>query len=414
MLTPISVPPPLYIGFISDWISSRPCATGVGMLATQMMIVENKTTVIARIRIVPMTSEIPDSSSRKTTFIEWPPGGQERITFAAEPTIYKVFAVVTTARTRENHGLQTEVNGTASERRGAHRGGASPAPPPRFLECAGTGPRGNPGGDRGGRPAVAQPRPANAQGPPGRGIRRGARCATARPEPQGARLRVDGVWCSAGPANPRRDRRDECGNRRSGDDVGRGAAGSGPRGAARIGRPRRARTDATAGNGPRTAHAPAARGGPRLPETMAGRRGPHRGRIRIPRHGEDRARLGLRGGRPACGVDGDQARRQPRVVRGLSRPLDRPTGLGPGPTRVRHGRTRAGLRRRAKAPRPGRLRGCRRTNRRCALRFPSGSSRSRQAPRPRTGIDARLLPGLLEGGRRRGTRRGTAPARPRR
>src|SRR5438093_10484942 len=96
MLTPISVPPPLYIGFISDWISSRPCATGVGMLATQMMIVENKTTVIARIRIVPMTSEIPDSSSRKTTFIEWPPGGQERITFAAEPTIYKVFAVVTT------------------------------------------------------------------------------------------------------------------------------------------------------------------------------------------------------------------------------------------------------------------------------------------------------------------------------
>src|SRR3989454_10529525 len=103
MLTPISVPPPLYIGFISDWISSRPCATGVGMLATQMMIVENKTTVIARIRIVPMTSEIPDSSSRKTTFIEWPPGGQERITFAAEPTIYKVFAVVTTTAKPDSH-----------------------------------------------------------------------------------------------------------------------------------------------------------------------------------------------------------------------------------------------------------------------------------------------------------------------
>src|SRR5213594_473905 len=103
MLTPISVPPPLYIGFISDWNSSRPCATGVGMLATQMMIVENKTTVIARIRIVPMTSEIPDSSSRKTTFIEWPPGGQERITFAAEPTIYKVFAVVTTTAKPDSH-----------------------------------------------------------------------------------------------------------------------------------------------------------------------------------------------------------------------------------------------------------------------------------------------------------------------
>src|SRR5206468_12194213 len=106
-LTPISRRAPLYIGAISVWRSSRPCATGVGMLATQMMIVENKTTVIARIRIVPMTSEIPDSSSRKTTFIEWPPGGQERITFAAETTKYKVLAVVTTARTRENHGLQT-------------------------------------------------------------------------------------------------------------------------------------------------------------------------------------------------------------------------------------------------------------------------------------------------------------------
>src|SRR5439155_24769463 len=102
MLTPISVPPPLYIGFISDWISSRPCATGVGMLATQMIIVENRTTVIARIRIVPMTSEMPDSSSRNTTFIEGPPGGQERITFAAEPTIYKVFAVVTTEQKPEN------------------------------------------------------------------------------------------------------------------------------------------------------------------------------------------------------------------------------------------------------------------------------------------------------------------------
>src|SRR3989475_6480838 len=83
------------------------------MLATQMMIVENKTTVIARIRIVPMTSEIPVSSSRKTTFIEWPPGGQERITFAAEPTIYKVFAVVTTTTKSDSHSWRE------SERSGA-------------------------------------------------------------------------------------------------------------------------------------------------------------------------------------------------------------------------------------------------------------------------------------------------------
>src|SRR5439155_345378 len=47
-------------------------------------------------RSVPSTSEIPDSSSRKTTFIEGPPGGRERIMFAAGPTIFKVFAVVTT------------------------------------------------------------------------------------------------------------------------------------------------------------------------------------------------------------------------------------------------------------------------------------------------------------------------------
>src|SRR5438128_12517080 len=75
MFKPASVPP-LYITSIPDWMSSRVCATGVGMLETQMMIVENNTTVMARIRIVPMTSEIPDSSSRKTTFIEGPPGGQ--------------------------------------------------------------------------------------------------------------------------------------------------------------------------------------------------------------------------------------------------------------------------------------------------------------------------------------------------
>src|SRR6266571_4844960 len=102
MFKPASVPP-LYITSIPDWMSSRVCATGVGMLETQMMIVENRTTVIARIRIVPMTSEMPDSSSRKTTFIEGPPGGQERITFAAEPTIYKVFAVVTTTAKPDSH-----------------------------------------------------------------------------------------------------------------------------------------------------------------------------------------------------------------------------------------------------------------------------------------------------------------------
>jgi len=52
-----------------------------------------------------MTSEIPDSSSRKTTFIEGPPGGRERIIFAAGPTIFKVFVVVTTERKPENHRL---------------------------------------------------------------------------------------------------------------------------------------------------------------------------------------------------------------------------------------------------------------------------------------------------------------------
>src|SRR2546421_623253 len=43
--------------------------------ASQTLIVENRTTVIARIRIVPMTSDTPDSSSRRITFMSWPPGG---------------------------------------------------------------------------------------------------------------------------------------------------------------------------------------------------------------------------------------------------------------------------------------------------------------------------------------------------
>src|SRR2546422_1968330 len=94
--TPTREPATFSIGSISDATAGRRCATGVGMLETHMMIVENNTPVMARIRIVPTTSEIPDSSSRKTTFIEGPPGGRERIMFAAGPTIFKVFAVVTT------------------------------------------------------------------------------------------------------------------------------------------------------------------------------------------------------------------------------------------------------------------------------------------------------------------------------
>src|SRR5207245_9970808 len=81
--TPISEPAPLYIGSISDATSSRPCATGVGMLETHMMIVEKNTTVMERIRIVPTNSESPDSSSRKTTFIEGRTGGGEDNTFGA-------------------------------------------------------------------------------------------------------------------------------------------------------------------------------------------------------------------------------------------------------------------------------------------------------------------------------------------
>src|SRR5438093_11284588 len=103
MCTPASTASALETGAIFESMSSRVCATGVGMLPTQMMIVENRTTVIARIRIVPMTSEIADSSSRRTIFKAWPPGGREN-EIAAERTLYKVFAVVTTPRHLENHG----------------------------------------------------------------------------------------------------------------------------------------------------------------------------------------------------------------------------------------------------------------------------------------------------------------------
>src|SRR5256885_6510250 len=68
ILTPTSAFPTM-TGFIVDSMSKRDCAVGVGMFVTQMMIVENRTTVIARIRIVPMTSDTPDSSSRRITFI---------------------------------------------------------------------------------------------------------------------------------------------------------------------------------------------------------------------------------------------------------------------------------------------------------------------------------------------------------
>src|SRR2546430_9843721 len=66
MFTPTSAFPTM-TGFIVDSMSKRDCAVGVGMFVTQMMIVENRTTVIARIRIVPMTSDTPDSSSRRIT-----------------------------------------------------------------------------------------------------------------------------------------------------------------------------------------------------------------------------------------------------------------------------------------------------------------------------------------------------------
>src|SRR5207245_6909597 len=77
--------------------------------------------------------------------------------------------------------------------RGAHRGGASPPPPPRFLECPRTGPRGNPGGDRGRRPAPEEPCPADPERPPGRGVPRGARRAAPRAESERPRLRLDGI-----------------------------------------------------------------------------------------------------------------------------------------------------------------------------------------------------------------------------
>ena len=79
MFTPISFPLPSYTGIIEGRRSTRVCVVGVGMLPTHRMIDENRTTVIARIRIVPTTSETPDSSSRRTIFMSWPPGGRKDI-----------------------------------------------------------------------------------------------------------------------------------------------------------------------------------------------------------------------------------------------------------------------------------------------------------------------------------------------
>jgi hypothetical protein len=66
------------------------------MLVTQRMIVEKRTTVMPRIMMVPMTSDTPDSSSCNTVFMGGPPGGLRDYGLRLEPTIYKVFAVVTT------------------------------------------------------------------------------------------------------------------------------------------------------------------------------------------------------------------------------------------------------------------------------------------------------------------------------
>src|SRR2546425_4839048 len=98
-----------------DRRSRRDCATGVGMLPTQMMITENKTTVIERMRIVPMTSDTPDVSSRRMTFMSWPPGGLRENSLAPEPTIYKVFVVVTITTMYDSHPMEGFGSGKPSE-----------------------------------------------------------------------------------------------------------------------------------------------------------------------------------------------------------------------------------------------------------------------------------------------------------
>src|SRR5947199_10550298 len=78
------------------------------MADTQTIITENSTTVIARIRIVPMTSDTPDSPSRRMVRMRWPPGGLRENTLAPDAAIYKLFVVVTNPGSRENHGARVD------------------------------------------------------------------------------------------------------------------------------------------------------------------------------------------------------------------------------------------------------------------------------------------------------------------
>src|SRR5229473_1699274 len=78
-------------------MSTRVWVVGVGMLVTKRM------TVVPRIMMVPMTSDTPDSSSCNTVFMGGPPGGLRDYGLRLEPTIYKVFAVVTTTTQSDSH-----------------------------------------------------------------------------------------------------------------------------------------------------------------------------------------------------------------------------------------------------------------------------------------------------------------------
>src|SRR5207245_2918518 len=79
-----------------------------------------------------------------------------------------------------------------------------------------------------------------------------AGCAFPRADPEGPRVCFNGGRGAPGSANPWRGRRDARGNRRPGDDAGRGPAGPWPPCATRLGRHRLARTAATARDRPRT------------------------------------------------------------------------------------------------------------------------------------------------------------------
>src|SRR2546422_5957339 len=96
-------------------MSVRACALGVGIFVTQTMMTENSTTVIARIRIVPTTSDTPDSSWRRMVLMEWPPGGLRENTLAPDPTIYKLFVVVTITTMYDSHPMEGFGSGKPSE-----------------------------------------------------------------------------------------------------------------------------------------------------------------------------------------------------------------------------------------------------------------------------------------------------------